>query len=108
MRTVKCAALILGPIFLKINGLAHKGKLKYKLLNDVRDGDVFRLCGAPSTDLTATLLSTATSHDSISSMGDHISRTVRMALVSWIASNIRYIRCLQGIDNHHRVGRLYK
>ena len=100
MRTVKFEALIFGPIFLKINGLAHKGKLKYQLLNDVRDGGVFHLCGAPSTDLTAALLSTATSHDSISSMGDHISRTVRMIFVSWITSNIRYIRCLQEIDNH--------
>lgn len=70
------------------------------LLTYVRDGGVFCLCGAPSTDLTAALLSTAASHSSTSSMGDHVSRTVRMALVCWITPNIRYIRCLQGIDSH--------
>ena len=73
------------------------------MLTYVRDGGVFRLCGAPSTDLTVALLSTATSHDSISSMGDRISCTVRMAGISWITPNVRYIRRLQGTDNHDKI-----
>ena len=70
---------------------------KIPTAHDALDGGIFCLCGAPSTDLTAALRSTATSHSSIPSMRDHPSCTVRMVQVGWITPNVRYIRCLRGI-----------